>query len=611
MRCFIIFQGHIHFSPGDLLWVRFVTHRKLKAVPGEIQYRVSTVSYLVGERSKQISALHLCLRDPKAVPVELTWNMVEQAMSALKPTTTSDGSTPDPLIQPPPVADHPLPAFQAPEPSKDSTPEVLCQVPSVMAPAHTLVRPATASPRVYAPTPPQAASTNSLPVAEPVELNTTSVLANYATKAGLKIAYRGCYVDIGSVVGSSDKVWTISMNTESKNTPILLLHGFASGVALWCLNLDSLAAQRPVYAIDILGEFIYSKSLWSSCSDSLEAESQLVRSVEEWRREMKLEKFILLGHSMGGFLAASYAIEHPDRPSNIKTPASVAYLTNALVMLSSTAEDGEIEVRISVGVAHLILADPWGFPERPADVAQKYNVPIWVRCVAFVVQPFNPLWPVRAAGPFGQWLIGKMRPDIVRKFSPVLDDAAEVIPQYLYQCNSQVPSGEAAFHAMMSGFGWAKNPMLKRMDTLRKTIPITLMYGTRSWVDSSASETIKAQRPDSYVNVQVINGAGHHVYADKSETFNRYVLDACEYTDKEEVVSLAPPQDIVIETQDPNAVKLNTTSALANYATEAGLQWVEYDIGEQEGKKDSEGLEGEQNGIKRGGGVVEEIEKSS
>lgn len=28
---------------------------------------------------------------------------------------------------------------------------------------------------------------------------------------------------------------------------------------------------------------------------------------------MHLEKFIILGHSMGGFLAASYAIEYPDR----------------------------------------------------------------------------------------------------------------------------------------------------------------------------------------------------------------------------------------------------------------------------------------------------------
>lgn len=43
------------------------------------------------------------------------------------------------------------------------------------------------------------------------------------------------------------------------------------------------------------------------------AEQQLVRSIEEWRREMKIKNMILLGHSMGGFLATSYTISYPDR----------------------------------------------------------------------------------------------------------------------------------------------------------------------------------------------------------------------------------------------------------------------------------------------------------
>ncbi|XP_029160226.1 protein ABHD4 isoform X2 [Nylanderia fulva] len=316
----------------------------------------------------------------------------------------------------------------------------------------------------------------------------------------LKTAYRGWYVDIGPVVGPADKIWTISLNEESPRTPIVLLHGLGAGVALWCLNLDALASQRPVYAIDLLGFGRSSRPVFSS--DAQKAEEQLIRSVEEWRREMQLEKFVLLGHSMGGFLAASYAMQYPER------------------------------------VKHLILADPWGFPEKPSDTpakasdaAAKANIPFWVKAIAFAVQPLNPLWAVRVAGPFGQWLIEKTRPDIVKKFTPLLKDDTTIISQYIHQCNVQTPSGESAFHAMMHGFGWAKNPIVKRMDKLSNDIPITLLYGSRSWVDNSAGETIKQNRSSSYVNVQVITGAGHHVYADKSETFNKYVLEACALSD--------------------------------------------------------------------------------
>ena len=138
-------------------------------------------------------------------------------------------------------------------------------------------------------------------------------------------------------------------------------------------------------------------------SDAQVAEKQLVRSVEEWRREMNIKEMILLGHSMGGFLAASYALTYPNH------------------------------------VKHLILADPWGFPEKPDDVAKTYNIPFWVRAIAFAVTPLNPLWAIRAAGPFGQWVVEKARPDIMKKFSTVVKDD-KVIPQYIHQCNAQTPS---------------------------------------------------------------------------------------------------------------------------------------------------------------------------
>lgn len=72
----------------------------------------------------------------------------------------------------------------------------------------------------------------------------------------MKTPYRGWYVDIGPTVGEADKIWTVSLRPELRNTPIVLLHGMGAGVAFWVLNLDSLAQHRPVYAIDVLGNFL-------------------------------------------------------------------------------------------------------------------------------------------------------------------------------------------------------------------------------------------------------------------------------------------------------------------------------------------------------------------
>ncbi|XP_058794871.1 (Lyso)-N-acylphosphatidylethanolamine lipase isoform X2 [Phymastichus coffea] len=312
----------------------------------------------------------------------------------------------------------------------------------------------------------------------------------------LKTVYRGTYVDIGPVVGpAADKIWTISLNEESPKTPVVLLHGFAAGVALWALNLDTLAKYRPVYAIDLLGFGRSSRPNFSK--DAEEAENQFIRSVEEWRKQMQLDKVVLLGHSMGGFLAASYAIQHPER------------------------------------VKHLILAEPWGFTEKPPETEKKVQVPLWVKAIAYLVQPLNPLWAVRFAGPYGQRLIETMRPDLMRKFAPVSNNDPTIIAQYIHQCNAQTPSGESAFHAMMQGFIWAKNPMLKRIDKIDPEIPITVLYGSKSWIDNSG-EKIKNSRPSSYVNVQIINGSGHHIYVDKSDIFNRCVLEAAALSEKYE-----------------------------------------------------------------------------
>ncbi|XP_045907052.1 (Lyso)-N-acylphosphatidylethanolamine lipase isoform X2 [Micropterus dolomieu] len=284
---------------------------------------------------------------------------------------------------------------------------------------------------------------------------------------------------------------------QAPKTPLVMVHGFGGGVGLWIRNLEALSRSRPVYAFDLLGFGRSSRPPFPS--DAIKAEEQFVNSIEQWRQSVGLENMILLGHSLGGYLAASYAIQYPSR------------------------------------VSHLILVDPWGFPEQPqtqtpvsegqTEVVKRPPLPRWVKAIAAVVSLFNPLAVIRAAGPWGPGLVNRFRPDFKRKFEDLFDD--DTMTQYIYHCNAQTPSGEVGFRAMSESLGWAKRPMLHRVHLLPPSMPLSILYGARSWVESSSGDKVLEIRNHAHTEVLLIKEASHHVYADQPEEFNRVVENIC------------------------------------------------------------------------------------
>lgn len=78
------------------------------------------------------------------------------------------------------------------------------------------------------------------------------------------------------------------------------------------MNIDKISNnRRPVYAMDLLGFGRSSRPQFST--DPEQVEQQYVNAIEKWRLELKLDKFILLGHSFGGYLASAYSIHYPER----------------------------------------------------------------------------------------------------------------------------------------------------------------------------------------------------------------------------------------------------------------------------------------------------------
>ncbi|CAL1610448.1 unnamed protein product [Knipowitschia caucasica] len=329
---------------------------------------------------------------------------------------------------------------------------------------------------------------NWLPSWCPTSLNQLRVAEKQMLRC-VSSSYTQQYVPISN----KHQLWTLTFPGDplTRKTPMVLLHGFGGGVGLWAQNLDELSLHRPVLALDLLGFGLSSRPQFSS--QPLEAEEQFVDSLEQWRMELGLEALILVGHNLGGFLAMSYAIRYPDR------------------------------------VKHIILVEPWGFPESSAQSVPDHPIPVWIKALGAMFSPFNPLASLRLVGPLGPTLVQTLRPDFKKKFSSMFED--NTVADYVYHLNVQTPSGETAFKNMSLPDGWAKRPMLHRVDRLPPEIPISIIYGSRSNIDSNSGSAIKSLRPTSRVDIIVIHGAGHYVFADQAEDFNKKVLEVCKNVD--------------------------------------------------------------------------------
>lgn len=64
-------------------------------------------------------------------------------------------------------------------------------------------------------------------------------------------------------------------------------------------------------------------------------------------------------------------------------------------------------------------------------------------------------------------------------------------------------SGEAAFKHMSYDFGWARYPMMHRIKDIAAVLPMTVICGARSSVNSDICQQIQELRRTSFVDTHV------------------------------------------------------------------------------------------------------------
>jgi pyruvate dehydrogenase E2 component (dihydrolipoamide acetyltransferase) len=92
---------------------------------------------------------------------------------------------------------------------------------------------------------------------------------------------------------------------------IVLIHGFGGDLDNWLFNIDALAEAGTVYALDLPGHGQSDKTVKDASLPGLSD------AVVGFMDTLGITRAHLVGHSLGGAIAARTALDHPDRVASI------------------------------------------------------------------------------------------------------------------------------------------------------------------------------------------------------------------------------------------------------------------------------------------------------
>ena len=99
---------------------------------------------------------------------------------------------------------------------------------------------------------------------------------------------------------------SISYSDTGKGTPIVLLHGFLENQSMWDNYIPTFSKKNRVITIDLLG---HGETECLGYVHTMEDNADAVHSVLS---ELSIDKSILVGHSMGGYVALAFAELYPE-----------------------------------------------------------------------------------------------------------------------------------------------------------------------------------------------------------------------------------------------------------------------------------------------------------
>ncbi|WP_268848519.1 alpha/beta fold hydrolase [Flavobacterium aestivum] len=116
----------------------------------------------------------------------------------------------------------------------------------------------------------------------------------------------------------------ISYSDTGKGTAVVLLHGFLENKTMWDVYVSELSRKNRIITIDLLG---HGETESLGYIQTMEENADVVHEVLS---KLRIRKAILVGHSMGGYVALAFAELYPEK-------------MKGLVLLNSTSKEDSPE----------------------------------------------------------------------------------------------------------------------------------------------------------------------------------------------------------------------------------------------------------------------------
>ena len=115
------------------------------------------------------------------------------------------------------------------------------------------------------------------------------------------------------------KKGTVTFSDTGKGRVVVLLHGFLGSHQIWDSTIQSLSKSFRVIAIDLPGHGE------TDCFGYVHTMELLAKSVKAVMDSLRLKKYVIIGHSMGGYAGLAFADMYPDNLKGLCLYHSSAY----------------------------------------------------------------------------------------------------------------------------------------------------------------------------------------------------------------------------------------------------------------------------------------------